>query len=434
MKRAAQMNSRLRIRSWDQSLSRIFNIIWRYGASGKRFRRYLFDFVRLMKDYDIIPTLPVTASVVNRHPDMFIKIQKLGVEFAIHGYRHIDYTQLDKDEVKTHIHSAIDIFEHHGLHWSGYRFPLLRRDDSSKSLLRQAGFLWDSSDVVSWNSLCPNDFSEERWQAYQMILETYHPVDSEDTQILPQIVDGLVEMPVSVPDDDIIIERLGLTDTEKIISIWRKMLDETRERGELLVLQIHPERFDVYCSCLENVIQTVKSYGDVWIAPLGQIARWWKEKYGFSFKLEEVSRCHYKVYAKCSDRATPLMLDRASLLNEGDPFKYARVMQKRSWVIESPTIPVIGLKPSTSPEILALLNQEGFAFEITDHPETCSACLKYPRVPKEEGKERMYEMLETTDNPLIRFWRWPNAARCCLAISGDIDGVDLRDIWERFYG
>jgi peptidoglycan/xylan/chitin deacetylase (PgdA/CDA1 family) len=387
-----------------------------------------------MKDYDIIPTLPVTASVVNRHHNMFLKIQKLGVEFAIHGYRHIDYTQLDKDEVKTHIQSAIDIFEHHGLHWSGYRFPLLRRDDSSKSLLKQAGFLWDSSDVVSWNSLKSDDFSEERWQAYQRILETYHPVHSEDTQILPQIVDGLVEMPVSVPDDDIIIERLGLTDTEKIISIWRRMLDETRERGELLVLQIHPERFDVYRSALENIIQSARAYGDVWIAPLGQIARWWNEKRGFHFKLKEASHRRYTVSAHCSDRATPLILDHASLLDGGNPFKHARVMQKRSWEIESPTIPVIGLKPSTSPEILDLLNQEGFTFEITEYPENCSACLKHAGVPKEEGKKRIYEMLKTTEYPLVRFWRWPNAARCCLAISGDIDSVDLRDFWERFYG
>ena len=434
MKRAAQMNSRLRIRSWNQSLSRVFSIFWRYGLNGKRFRGYLFGFVRLMKKYDITPTLPVTASVVDRHPDMFLKIQELGVEFAIHGFKHIDYTQLKKEEVKTHIRSAVDIFEHRGIRWSGYRFPLLRRNESLKPLLKQAGFLWDSSDVVSWNSLRSEDFSEERWQAYQMILETYRPVHAEDTQILPQTVNELVELPVSMPDDDILIERLGITDVETLIRIWQRMLDKARERGELLVLQTHPERFDVYRSALENIIQSAKAYGDVWIAPLGKIAQWWNEKHSFYFKMEEVSHYRYKVYAHCSDRATPLMYDRASLLDENDPFKHARVMKQKNWKVESPVIPVIGLKSGTPPDILDLLNQEGFAFEITEHPETCSACLKYAGDPEEEGKRRMQEMLETTDNPLIRFWRWPNAARCCLAISGDIDGVDLRDFWERFHG
>ena len=434
MKRAAQMNSRLRIRRWNQSIARVNSIFWRYGFNGKRFRRFLIDFVRLMKNYDITPTLPVTASVVDRHPDMFLKIQELGVEFAIHGLKHIDYTQLEKEEVKTHIHSAVDIFEHHGIRWSGYRFPLLRRNESLISLLKQAGFLWDSSDVVSWNSLSPDDFSEGRWKAYQMILKTYHPVDAEDTQILPQTVDGLVEMPVSVPDDDILIERLGLTDEEKIIGIWQRMLDKARERGELLVLQTHPERFEVYRSALEKIIQSARAYGDVWIAPLGGIARWWNEKRNFHFKMEKVSQYRYKVYAHCTERATPLMYDRATLLDESDLLKSAKVMHQKVWEVESSLIPVIGLKPGTPPEILDFLNHEGFASEMSENPKTCSAYLKHTGTHKQKGRKRIHELLETTNNPLFRFWRWPYNARSCLAISGDIDGVNLRDFWERLYG
>jgi hypothetical protein len=40
--------------------------------------------------------------------------------------------------------------------------------------------------------------------------------------------------------------------------------------------------------------------------------------------------------------------------------------------------------------------------------------------------------IESTDAPLVRYWRWPSEARSALCVSGDLDALTLVDYALRF--
>ncbi len=44
-------------------------------------------------------------------------------------------------------------------------------------------------------------------------------------------------------------------------------------------------------------------------------------------------------------------------------------------------------------------------------------------------------LLEVVDNsnfPLLRLWRWPHGAQSAFSISSDVDSIDLPDFFRRF--
>jgi dihydroxyacid dehydratase/phosphogluconate dehydratase len=50
---------------------------------------------------------------------------------------------------------------------------------------------------------------------------------------------------------------------------------------------------------------------------------------------------------------------------------------------------------------------------------------------KPEDERRLISLIETANEPLIRFWRWPNQYRSTLTITGDIDSITLFDFAVR---
>ena len=52
-------------------------------------------------------------------------------------------------------------------------------------------------------------------------------------------------------------------------------------------------------------------------------------------------------------------------------------------------------------------------------------------VSDEAGKKTVIDQIENSSAPLVRLWRWPNGARSCLVVSGDIDSITLVDFMMR---
>ncbi|MFH1943912.1 MAG: polysaccharide deacetylase family protein [bacterium] len=409
------------------------SIFTRYGLNSHRFSKSLIGFVHLLRKYDITPTLPVTATVLDKHADLFRKIKDMGVEFAVHGYKHMDYTHVDIDKVYEHNKLAMDLFHKHGIHCSGYRYPYLRRDDERIHALKNMGFQWDSSHVISWNSLNPDDYGKECWDDYQRILKTYNASDAEESFSLPSFRNNLVELPVSVPDDDILVERLGVLDGF-ISQIWERMVTRIRDRGELLVMQCHPERFAAYKEALEKVIQLVKLHKDCWTESLGEIAEWWRERDTFRFDMKALSHQRYRIKACCTDRATILMKNGGGQNCGTMLFNSYYIVDEAEWDIESPVKPIIGIDGETSDDVIGFVRSEGYPYELTEKPEEYSVFLRHRGDFGEREKRQVLENIDKTPKPFIRFWRWPYGARYSLAITGDIDGVSIWDFLGRLNG
>ena len=338
------------------------------------------------------------------------------------------------EELRQDLRCAVEVFRTHGIRFSGYRYPYLRRDAERVDLLGKSGFEWDSSEVVSWHGLEAGRFDKREWDAYERILATYEAADADAVRVLPRMSGGLVEVPVSVPDDDILVERLRLDDDGTMVKVWAGMVRRVRERRELLVLQVHPERFEWYRRALESTLRLAREGKDVWAASLGEIARWWREREDFGFEIEKISDGRYRVVARCTDRATILLKKGLTRGSGSGLWGSAVTVDARTFEVESPVKPVIGVDPETPTAVVRFLKEEGFAHTVAEKEGNCSFFLRHRGFFGENEKRRILESVEEIRFPLVRFWRWPEGARYSLAVTGDIDGVDLLDFWGRFYG
>lgn len=420
------------MRSKGHVLSRIASIVRRYAVCAKPMAAVLLDFAQFAQKMGFRPSFPVTAAVVARHPSLFRKLQNLNAELGVHGYRHIDYAYHDTERSLFHHRKSVQIFRDTGIGFTGFRFPFLKRNHEQIRLLSQSGFVWDSSEVISWAFERPKSVTLNDWQNYLAILQSYHPLTSDCGLALPRHDFGFIEIPVSVPDDDILIERLHLTQSE-IKTIWGQILHQTHTRGECFVIQLHPERFPFFKSTLKHLILSARKTGTVWIASLGEIADWWRRKSEFRCHVVKKRQNVWEIRAENNEGGTLLGMNIPDAKQKDYFWKNWQVLPD-AFLISHPRKPVIGL-PLDAPETLKIfLADEGYLFELTASPDNYGVYLDHYRSIDETVKPKILMQIEKSENPLIRFWRWPWPNVSCFSVTGDIDGVDIWDYWSRFYG
>ena len=252
-----------------QRFKRALLLPGRYGVSEKKFLRRLEDMVALLKRHGVVGTFPTTATVLERHP----AIAKIldGMELAIHGYNHRDMSGVEKDRQESMIREAIEIFRSFNLEVNGFRAPYLRWSDSTLDAVAGVGLLYDSSIPVAWR--CGKDVDSAT--LLKDALASYG-VGEVGTHF-PAIRGNLVEMPVAVPDDEILIDRVDVSATDRLTKALMAMTDSAVLSGGHLVLQLHPERFHIFGNALDDVLKHALEQR-IWIASLGEVAKWWKEK------------------------------------------------------------------------------------------------------------------------------------------------------------
>lgn len=393
------------------------------------------EYVDLMQKYNCTPSFPITAQVLDRHSKLIERYLTTGIEFSIHGYRHLDYTQLLYQTKIDDFEKAIDIFKHRNVPFSGFRCPYLKWDDELLNILADSKFCWDSSQTVIWDCIKKEDFNNEKWKNYEKILAQYKPYHPQDCCVRPKLKNNLVEIPVSLPDDDILIDRLGITDETIISDIWNNILDMTYERGELFTLQLHPERIHFCKDALETILRRAKMFNPlVWIVSLNEIASWWKERIDFSFDVIELRKQQYRIKANCTERAAILIKNPDRFNKREDFFNGYVITGEKNFIIKSSTRPVVGIPENASTELIGFLKEEGFPVEISADKDKYGAYLeKFSNFNEQDGKE-VLKIIDNSTSPLIQFWRWPQKARSALVVSGDIDALSSVDFLLRMIG
>ena len=184
---------------------------------------------------------------------------------------------------------------------------------------------------------------------------------------------------------------------------------------------------------LENTLQYALEWGDCWHATLGEIAKWWREKQGFSFSIRSLTSDRWQIRTQCSERATVMATGAHQRIKHGLD-DHGEILPTDGYVITSPVKPMICIAPDASKEVEQFLRTEGFAFERSIHPKHYSLQIREAGPMNSETKMRLLSTIMANPYPCLRFWRWPYGLRFCFAVSGDIDGVDFWDFLERFYG
>jgi hypothetical protein len=231
-----------------------------------------------------------------------------------------------------------------------------------------------------------------------------------------------LEIPVSLPDDELLVDRLGIRDSQKLTNIWLDMLGSSHRQGELFNFIFHPERIDSVAQPLNALLQKAASHGDVWVTSLDDISRWWHERKLFSFEIVENQHNIYKVAVHCNDRAS------IALQHPGGKLEFLTPDANGTVTVRSDLKPVIAVSGGLSEQDLRYWVNEGFFVDQNADPSQCAFIFDYSR----HGNDRLLsQTLRQARGPLLRFWRWPDRFRSALAITADIDAITIWDFVRR---
>jgi len=413
-------------------ISRIITVACRFGISSKKFERCLKRYFDVTHSAGCIPTFALTAVVLARHPGYIKELSYRGVEFAVHGYVHIDYKVVDNEKMGHHFERAMHTFNRCQVPFVGFRAPFLRTNEHTTPILSDLGFLYDSSRALWWPVNDIDSYSTYVKDNLSLLKEFYQPLDAEKYLSLPRFEDGLIEIPVSIPDDEVLVERMGITDSEKISDIWVEIMQRIYDSGELFNFSLHPERI-IHCeNGLVKILRKARELNPpVWIATLREIAEWWRERDKFTFKIEHRSDGRYGVKAECSERATILLKNGKVNVSADrwlDSYLYIR---DRDFSLESPVRPVIGIAAGSSTTAVKFLQSEGYIVEFNKKPEECGIYLDDLKKFNQADEKALSKKIEQSNAYLLRYWRWPDGARSALSITGDIDSITITDFIMR---
>ncbi len=415
-------------------ISRIRTILSRFGFSSRKFEQLLNSYITVARNLDCMPTFAITAVILKRHPELIRKLSQQGVEFAVHGYVHIDYKLLSSSRQARHFTKAIDVFNRCNIPFVGFRAPFLRVNSDTSEVLGNLGFLYHSSRVIHWSLINLNQHSEYVGNNHARLLEFYQPLEASEYLALPRFKDGLIEIPVSIPDDESLVDRLGITEEMEISKIWRAILERTYNGGELFTIQLHPERISYCENALADVIQQAKSLKPrVWTATLQEIAEWWRERDSFTFKVHSKGDGKYRIEAKCTERATILLKNCKVNVPVNEWFDNYQNITARDFIIDSPSRPVIGVGLGSSPSAVRFLQREGYIVEQSDQPLDYGIYLNNLANFNDADEKPLSQEIEQSNAPLLRYWRWPEQARSALSVTGDIDSITIMDFFLRIF-
>jgi hypothetical protein len=144
----------------------------------------------------------------------------------------------------------------------GFRSPLLQHGRELLGALGKAGYMYDSS-APSWEPLSPTSLKP-------------HGVGT----VFPFFVSGVLEIPVSLPQDHQLIRVSGLTTSEAVEELFR-VSNWIRGVGGGCVLLVHPdyefgqpENMEEY----DRLLEKFKSDPECEILTLGELAEWWTHR------------------------------------------------------------------------------------------------------------------------------------------------------------
>jgi len=403
----------------------------RFGLSSARMDRALQDFSKIGQQYGCTPTLAVTAVLLERYPKVFQRLQET-VELAVHGYVHTDYSRLDESAQAEHMERALKAFDGLGLSPEGFRCPYLRWNEDSFHVAGQFGLTYGSNRAFAWDVLQRESVGPRAWAAYEKGLRLYGAGEAVRGLSLPSRIDGtLLDIPASLPDDEAMVDRLGLRSSAQAAAIWTRMLEQVHGRGELLTLILHHERVAILRDALEAVLTSARGcQPPVWVAPLKEIARWWLERLSWRLQVQRREDGSYQVIAPEAPGATVVVRGVDTEPAAVPWFGSWQVVPASSFTIRSSRPPIVLPEEECSPALAAFLREEGFA--VGEDAAGAEGLRIGGYASFGEGDKRtLIDFIEGSDAPLVRLWRWPHGARCAMSVTGDVDAMTMLDFLRR---
>jgi len=220
-----------------------------YGA-----RVGLARVVDLVDRHDIPASFFIPAVSLMLSPEMADLIKRSGHhEFAVHGWIHEMNSSLPLEQERDLLVRSIEyLTEVTGERPVGYRAPSWDFSPSTLSVLRELGFVYESS-------LMADD------SPYELL------ADGEPT--------GMVELPVEwILDDAPLVNPLGnrYSAPREVLQVYIDEFEKAYEEGTMFLLTMHPHYMGHRSRIviLEELIDHIHRRGDVWFATHRQTAEY----------------------------------------------------------------------------------------------------------------------------------------------------------------
>jgi peptidoglycan/xylan/chitin deacetylase (PgdA/CDA1 family) len=211
--------------------------------------------VEVFERYGIKQTFCVCAWCIERYPSMCESILAGGHEIAHHGYLHEAPNELSPEGELHELRRGIEIIEGFtGSRPTGWRAPYAALSSRSADLLVQEGFLYDSS---------------------LMSDSTPFVIRAAGGEVVELPIDGsMSDWPqfAHVPDLGYLMPPKS---PEAAMEVYRAEFDAAYELGGLWISVWHPHVSGRPARMLAwaKLIEYMQERGDVWFAPLDEIAR-----------------------------------------------------------------------------------------------------------------------------------------------------------------
>jgi peptidoglycan/xylan/chitin deacetylase (PgdA/CDA1 family) len=408
----------LESRGLANSVQRAWQVATRFGVTADRMEGRLVAYANLVAKYGAGPSLPITARVLARNPQVAKNLIAQGVELCVHGLVHNDLSKLAPEGQTEQILAACAIFRRYGIPFSGFRSPYLKYNQATLEAVAASGFAYDSNLPFLWSRLSSlKSLTPREQDGLERGLRFYNPVRHPEDRSLPRLIGNLVEIPVSLPDDEILLDRMGCP-VARLGEVWHEMLAAALARGELLTLQLHPERLTILREVLDGLLSEAASNGRVWMATLGEIARWWQERVHLNLRVEPSGEGRYAVSAPGAIRSEMFVVG---------GFSMPASRLNLPGAVNSSQRPLIGLHPQVSVDLRLKLKELGYFLEETIDSELCPIY-----VSPEMGLFEVEMAIAGSRGPLLVQSTWPSPFKSAMAATGDIDCLTLGDFARRF--
>lgn len=218
--------------------------------------------VDLLDRYEIPASFFIPAVSLQLHPEMAEVIKRSGRhEFGVHGWIHERNAEMPAEAEREMVRRAVAYLEEAtGERPVGYRAPSWNFSANTLGMIREMGFLYDSS-------LMADD------RPYEIV------ADGAPT--------GLVELPVDwILDDAPLMNPLGTrySAPREVLQVYLDEFDRAYEEGTMFLLTMHPHYIGHRSRIviLGALIEHIRSKGDVWFATHRAAATYVKQQAGMA--------------------------------------------------------------------------------------------------------------------------------------------------------
>jgi hypothetical protein len=420
---------------------RLWTVFTRFGLSEARMRRALYAVIDTLRKYNAAPTFFIPAIVLNRHVALIREITNDGAEIGIHGFVHNDYRSLNEVKQYKQTEQAISVFQRTLTPYQGFRNPYLGWTEESLRVFAAFRFAYESNEAILHDVIDLDRLPPSLRSAYEKSLALFQALTCNAYTLRPHFEESLLRIPISIPDDEMLFDRLRITDAKEIGRIWSKVMDRVYSLGCIYTLNLHPERAILCKHALEILLSYAGSQPlPIWLPRLKDVALWWKEHNQFRLLITSVAPHRWRFEASCTTRATLLARHLTVEIQPTKPWFGADIhVLAHSGIVSATQCPCIALSPQTPQHVLDFLHEQGYPSVRCSQEDIHSYAL-YLDIPEGLGCTRegqierrsaLIKQLEQLEAPLLHFGCWPDGCRAALAVSGDIDSVTAQDFFLR---